>query len=253
MEDQLQEQIVELLELVKRVYSTFGFDYHVELSTKPAKAMGDPKLWDKAEKALADALKAKKIDYKLNPGDGAFYGPKIDFHVKDAIGRSWQCGTIQLDFSMPEKFDLTYEAQNGRKKRPVMLHRAIYGSVERFLGILIEHFAGWFPLWINPTQVRVISVSKHFNKYAESVIAELKANGIRVDSNLKAETTGKKIRDSQIEKIPIVVNVGEKEVKAKTLAVRTNADGKVKFGVKLKDLIKKINDNVKKKEIEFKI
>jgi len=252
-EEQIQSQIIELLDLVNRVYSTFGFEYEVELSTKPPKAMGDPKLWEKAEKALADALDSKKIKYKLNPGDGAFYGPKIDFHLKDTIGRKWQCGTIQLDFSMPEKFDLTYEAANGRKKRPVMLHRAIYGSIERFMGVLIEHFAGWFPLWLNPTQVRVITVSKNFNKYAEKVIEELKANGIRVDENLKAETTGKKVRDSQIEKIPILINVGEKEEKAKTIAVRTNKDGKVKFGVKVQDLIKKISENVEKKELELKI
>jgi len=203
--------------------------------------------------ALADALKAKKIEYKLNPGDGAFYGPKIDFHIKDAIGRSWQCGTIQLDFSMPEKFDLTYEGQDGKKHRPVMLHRAIYGSLERFMGVLIEHFAGWFPLWLNPLQVRVITVSKNFNKYAEKVVEELKEAGIRVDSALRAETTGKKVRDSQIEKIPILLTIGEKEVKAKTVAVRTNSDGKVKFGVKVNSLIKKILDNVDKKELEFKL
>jgi len=252
-EDQLQEQIIELIDLVDRVYSTFGFEYHVELSTKPAKAMGDPKIWDLAEKTLESALKAKKMDYKVNAGDGAFYGPKIDYHVKDAIGRSWQCGTIQLDFSMPEKFDLTYEAQNGRKKRPVMLHRAIYGSLERFMGILIEHFAGWFPLWLNPLQVRVVSVSNNFNDYALEVVSELKKNGIRVDSNLRSETTGKKIRDAQIEKVPIVINVGEKEVEKKTVAVRTNIDGKVKFGVKLKDLVKAIKDNVSEKKIEFKL
>ncbi|MBR9692280.1 threonine--tRNA ligase [Candidatus Woesearchaeota archaeon] len=252
-EEQIQEQIIELIDLTERIYSTFGFVYNVELSTKPPKAMGDPKLWDKAEKALADALKKKKITFKINPGDGAFYGPKIDFHVKDAIGRSWQCGTIQLDFSMPEKFDLTYEGKDGRKHRPVMIHRAIYGSLERFLGILIEHFAGWFPLWIAPTQARVISISKNFNKYAEKVIEELKAAGIRVDSNLKSETTGKKVRDSQIEKIPILLTIGEKEEKAKTVAVRTNKDGKVKFGVKVETLIKKISDNVDKKELEFKL
>ncbi len=252
-EEQIQDQIIELLDLVKKVYSTFGFEYHVELSTKPAKAMGSAALWDKAEKALKDALKKKKIKFKINPGDGAFYGPKIDFHVKDAIGRSWQCGTIQLDFSMPKKFDLTYEGKDGKKHRPVMLHRAIYGSLERFMGILIEHFAGWFPLWMNPTQLRVITVSKKFNKYAKEVEKELKDAGIRVDSALRAETTGKKVRDSQIEKIPILLTIGEKEQKAKTVAVRTNKNGKVKFKVKLNSLIKKIKNNIENKEIEFKI
>jgi threonyl-tRNA synthetase len=173
--------------------------------------------------------------------------------VKDAIGRSWQCGTIQLDFSMPEKFDLTYESAKGRKERPVMIHRAIYGSMERFMGVLIEHFAGWFPLWMNPVHARVITVSKNFNKYAQEVVKELKEAGVRVDSNLRAETTGKKVRDSQIEKIPLLLTIGEKEVKAKTVAVRTNSNGKVKFGMKLSTLIKKIKDNVEKKEIEFKL
>ncbi|MBW2995889.1 threonine--tRNA ligase [Candidatus Woesearchaeota archaeon] len=252
-ESQIKDQIIELLDLVKRIYSTFGFEYHIELSTKPPKAMGDPKLWDKAEKALAEALDTRKIKYKLNPGEGAFYGPKIDFHVKDAIGRSWQCGTIQLDFSMPEKFNLTYEGKDGKRHQPVMLHRAIYGSMERFMGILIEHFAGWFPLWLNPLQARVISVSDKFNKYAREIVKELKENGIRVDFDDSKETTGKKIRDSQIAKIPIVINVGEKEQKAETVAVRTNSDGKVKFGVKLSSLIKKIKENVEKKEIEFNL
>ena len=252
-EEQIKEQTIELLDLVDKIYSTFRFHYHVELSTKPPKAMGDPKKWEIAEKALADALHAKKIKYKLNPGEGAFYGPKIDYHIKDAIGRSWQCGTIQLDFSMPEKFDLTYEGQDGRKHRPVMLHRAIYGSMERFMGILIEHFAGWFPLWISPVQARVVAVNDSFNKYAEKVVKELKEAGIRVEFDNRAESIGKKVRDSQLERIPIVLNVGEKEEKAKTVAVRTNADGKLKFGVAVEALIKKISNNVEKKEIEFKI
>jgi len=252
-EEQIQDQIVELIELVDRVYSAFGFKYDVELSTKPAKAMGDPKIWDIAEKSLADAMDAKKMKFKINPGDGAFYGPKLDFHIKDAIGRSWQCGTIQLDFSMPEKFDLTYEGKDGKKHRPVMLHRAIYGSLERFMGILIEHFAGWFPLWINPLQARVIAVSDDFNKYASNVVKELKENGIRVDFDDRAESTSKKVRDSQLQKVPILINIGEKEEKAKTIAVRTNKDGKVKFGVKTEDLIKKISENVEKREIEFKL
>jgi threonyl-tRNA synthetase len=252
-EEQIQEQIIELIDLIERVYSTFGFKYDVELSTKPEKAMGDAATWEIAEKALADALAAKKIKYKLNPGEGAFYGPKIDFHIKDALGRSWQCGTIQLDFSMPEKFELTYEGQDGRKHRLVMIHRAIYGSFERFIGILIEHFAGWFPLWLSPLQVRVIAVNDSFNSYADAVLKELQKNGIRADFDDRAESTGKKVRDSQIEKIPIVLNVGEKEQKAGTVAVRTNKDSKLKFGVKVKDLVSRIKENVDKKEIDFKL
>lgn len=250
--EQLQEQIIELIDLIDRVYSIFGFKYNVELSTKPEKAMGDPKIWEIAEKALADAMKVKKMKFKVNPGDGAFYGPKLDFHVKDAIGRSWQCGTIQLDFSMPEKFDMTYEGQDGKKHRPIMLHRAIYGSLERFIGILIEHFAGWFPLWMNPHHARVMAVSDAYNKYAQKVVDELKKAGLRVDFDDRAESIGKKVRDAQHLKIPIIINVGEKEEKANTVAVRT-ADNKLHFGVKVKDLIKKINDNIEKKEIEFKL
>ncbi|MBW2981414.1 threonine--tRNA ligase [Candidatus Woesearchaeota archaeon] len=252
-EEQIKENVIEILDLIDRIYSTFGFEYKVELSTKPEDAMGDPKMWEKAERILSEVLKEKKMKYKLNPGEGAFYGPKIDYHLKDTLGRMWQCGTVQLDFSMPEKFNLTYEGEDGRKHRPVMLHRAIYGSLERFMGILIEHFAGWFPLWLNPLQVRVIAVNDSFNNYALSVVKELKKNGIRADFDDRAETTGKKVRDSQIEKIPIVLNVGEKEKKAGTVAVRTNKDGKLKFGVKVKDLISKIKENVEKKSIDFSL
>lgn len=251
-EEQIKEQIIELIELVDRIYSTFGFKYHVELSTKPAKAMGDPKKWDIAEKALADALHAKQIKFKLNPGEGAFYGPKIDFHVKDAIGRSWQCGTIQLDFSMPEKFDMTYEGQDGKKHRPVMLHRAIYGSVERFFGILIEHFAGWFPLWLAPVQARILTVADRFNDYAKQVISEMKSAGIRVEFDDRAESIPKKVRDAQMDKIPIIITIGDKEQKAKTVAVRT-ADNNVNFGVTANNLIKKIIENVEKKECGFRL
>lgn len=252
-EEQIKSEVKGLIEFIDEVYSLFGFEYNVELSTKPEKAMGDQKLWDLAESTLKDVLDESGKEYKINEGDGAFYGPKIDFHLTDAIGRTWQCGTIQLDFQMPEKFDLTYEGSDGRKHRPVMLHRVVIGSVERFMGVLIEHFAGWFPLWINPLQVRVVTVSNKFNDYAKKVIAELKKEGIRVDSNLRSETIGKKIRDSQMEKVPIVLNIGQKEVDKETVAVRTNKDGKVKFGVKLDELISKIKNNVDSKEVEFVI
>jgi len=251
-EEQLKKQIIELIELVDDIYKTFGFTYEVELSTRPEKAMGSKEVWDKAEKYLAEAMKAKKMKFKINPGDGAFYGPKLDYHIKDALGRSWQCGTIQLDFSMPEKFDLTYEGQDGRKHRPVMLHRAIYGSLERFMGILIEHFAGRFPLWIAPVQARIITVADRFNKYAETVEKELKDAGIRVDFDKRTESVSKKVRDAQMQEIPIIINIGEKEETAKTVAVRT-LDGKVHFKVKTDSLIKKILKNVEGKEIKFEI
>ncbi|MBW2977496.1 threonine--tRNA ligase [Candidatus Woesearchaeota archaeon] len=251
-EEQLKDQLIELIELVDDIYSTFGFTYDVELSTRPEKAMGSKEVWDKAEKYLAEAMKAKKMKFKINPGEGAFYGPKLDFHIKDALGRSWQCGTIQVDFSMPEKFDLTYEGKDGRKHRPVMVHRAIYGSLERFLGILIEHFAGRFPLWIAPVQARVITVADRFNKYAGSVVKEMKKAGIRVELDTRTESVGRKVRDAQLQEIPAIINIGEKEETAKTVAVRT-LNGKVKFGLKTDSLIKKMLDNADKKELKFEL
>jgi threonyl-tRNA synthetase len=244
-EDQLHEQIIELLELVDRVYSTFGFEYNVELSTMPEKAMGDPKLWKKAEKILAEALEAKKIKYQLNPGEGAFYGPKIDYHLKDAIGRTWQCGTIQLDFSMPEKFDLTFEGQDGKKHRPVMLHRAIYGSIERFLGILIEHYAGKFPMWISPVQVRILPISDRHIKYADSVKQEMQKLGLRVEIDDKADTTSKKIRNAELSHVNYILVVGDKEVKNKTVNVRTRDNkilGEKKVGILAKEMLKEVEE-----------
>ena len=247
-EEQITEQISELIDLVDKIYKTFGFKYEIELSTKPEKAMGSPKIWKLAEGALQMALKAKKINYQINPGDGAFYGPKIDFHIKDALGRKWQCGTIQLDFSMPEKFDLTYEGKDNKKHRPVMIHRAIYGSLERFLGILIEQYAGKFPLWLSPTQVKIITVSDKNIPFAKKVYQELKENNIRAELDDRAETIGKKVRESQInDKPPCLITIGDKESKNKTLAIRTS-DGKVKFGIKSKAFIKKILKNIENKE-----
>ena len=251
-ESQLQEQIVELIELCDLTYKTFNFEYEVELSTKPEKAMGSKEIWDKAEKVLKEALKAKKLKYKINEGEGAFYGPKIDFHLKDCLGRTWQCGTIQVDFSMPEKFDLTYEGKDGKKHRPVMVHRAIYGSLERFLGILIEHYAGKFPLWIAPVQIRVLTVADRFEKYAEKVKEELEKNNFRVELDARTESVNYKVREAQLQKIPLILNVGEKEEEGKTVAVRTQ-DGNLHFGVKIKELVKKINKNIEGKEQEIKL
>ncbi len=248
-EEQLQDQIIELIELVDEVYSTFDFKYDIELSTRPEKAMGDKKLWDKAESALQKALEKKKLKYKINEGEGAFYGPKIDYHIKDAIGRSWQCGTIQVDFSMPEKFDLTYQAKDGKKHRPVMLHRAIYGSIERFLGILIEHFAGKFPLWIAPVHARVLTITNSFDKYGEEIAKKLEKDLI-VERDYRAESLGYKIREAQSKKIPLIIIVGEKEQQNKTIAVRT-LDNKVHYGVKTEDLLKKVLKNIEDKEVGF--
>jgi threonyl-tRNA synthetase len=248
--EQLKGQIIELMDLINKIYSTFGFEYDVELSTRPAKAMGEKKLWDLAEKTLADALKAKGQKFKINAGDGAFYGPKIDFHIKDALGRSWQCGTIQLDFSMPEKFDLAYEGKDGKRQRPVMLHRAIYGSLERFMGILIEHFIGKFPLWLNPVQVKLVTINDDVIPFAEEVMAKMKANGLRVELDDRARTMGKKVREAQLEKINYIVTIGEKEVEKKKLAIRTR-NGEVKFDVDIDKFISSLLKEVETKEIKW--
>jgi len=220
-ESQIKEQVRELIALVNRVYDQFGFAYRVELSTKPEKAMGDPKLWELAERLLTEALQESEIEFKINPGDGAFYGPKIDFHVKDALGRSWQCGTIQLDFSMPEKFDLAYEGSDGQKHRPVMIHRAIYGSLERFIGILIEHYAGKFPLWLSPRQARVVPISDRHAEYAQDVAKAFRAGGIRTEVDARAETVNKKVREAQLDQVNYILVVGDKEVTEGTVNVRT--------------------------------
>ena len=246
-EEQLQEQIEELINLVHEVYSIFGFEYHVELSTRPEKALGDKKTWDIAENTLEEALKAKKINYKINPGDGAFYGPKIDFHVKDAIGRTWQCGTIQLDFQMPEKFDLTYEGKDGKKHRPVMLHRTIYGSLERFLGILVEHFAGKFPLWLSPEQIRILTVAERFTDSAEKLKETLGKEGFLVKLDNRAESIGKKVREAQLAKVNYMLVYGEKEENTGKLTVRTRSN-EVINDVELKEFIKNLKEEIRKKE-----
>jgi len=249
-EEQIKEQITELIDLIDRVYSTFGFEYNVELSTKPAKAMGDSKTWETAEKALADILKTKKIKFNISPGEGVFYGPKIDFHVKDAIGRSWQCGTIQLDFLMPEKFDLTYEGKDGRKHRPVMLHRTIYGSLERFIGILIEHFAGRFPLWLAPVQAVILTVADRFNGYAEEVKSLMEEKGLRVELDFRSESVSYKVREAQLRRIPLAVVIGDKEQKNKTIAIRT-LDGKTQYGIKIITFIEKVIKIIQEKSSEY--
>jgi threonyl-tRNA synthetase len=252
MQNQIEKEVLQLIDLVDFIYKAFNFTYHIELSTRPEKFAGKKENWDKAEKALEDALKLKKIDYKINPGDGAFYGPKIDYHIKDCIGRTWQCATIQVDFSMPDKFDLNYIAEDGNKHKPVMIHRTIYGAVERFLAILIEHYSGKFPLWLAPVQARILTVADRFNLYAKKIKEELERDNIRVELDTKTESVGRKVWEAQVQKIPIIINLGEKEEKNNTVAVRT-LDGKVKFNVKVKDLINRILDNIEKKKEKFEI
>ncbi len=225
LEDQIIAELKGVIDLVDKFYTLFGFPYHVEVSTKPEKAMGSDEIWEVATETLKQALDEKGMKYRINEGDGAFYGPKIDFHLQDSLDRTWQCGTIQLDFQMPEKFDLTYVGEDGEKHRPVMVHRVIYGSIERFIGILTEHFAGAFPSWLAPVQVRVLPITDRSHEYAKQVVEELKAEGIRVEADLRSEKTGYKIREGQMQKIPYLLIVGDKEVEAGTVSVRHRREG----------------------------
>lgn len=225
--DQIEQEIINIFQLIDTIYSKFGFNYTVELSTRPEDSMGDERLWEHAESSLEKVLNHLKVDYELNEGDGAFYGPKIDFHIKDALGRSHQCATIQLDFQMPEKFDLTYIDENNEKVRPVVVHRAIYGSIDRFFGILIEHYAGAFPTWLAPVQVQVIPVSTDVHlDYAKEIQAKLKQAGFRVELDDRNEKMGYKIREAQVQKIPYMLVVGDKEVAEQAVNVRKYGEKK---------------------------
>ena len=221
---QIKTEIQNVIDLFNEVYSVFGLSYHAELSTKPAKAMGSDEIWETTTKALQEALEDCGMEYIVNEGDGAFYGPKIDFHLRDSIGRTWQCGTIQLDMLMPEKFDLTFVGEDGQKHRPVMIHRVVYGSIERFIGILIEHFAGLFPLWLAPVQVRVLTITDKQLPYANELALKMKAKGIRVEVDIRNEKIGYKIRESQILKTPYTVVLGDKEIEENKVAVRKHGE-----------------------------
>lgn len=224
-EDHIKEEIIDIMNIVKYIYGVFGFPYHVELSTRPENAMGEKALWDRAEQALQEALDDQGVEYKLNPGDGAFYGPKIDFHLEDCIGRTWQCGTIQLDFQMPEKFDITYIGPDGEPHRPVMIHRTVLGSLERFLGILIEQYAGAFPYWLAPVQVKILPVSDEHLTYAKNVASLLQKQDVRVEVDRKEGTLGKKIRDAQMQKTPYMIIIGNREVENEVVSVRDRSKG----------------------------
>ena len=223
--EQINEEVKGVIQLIDSVYKTFGFNYHVELSTRPEDSMGSDELWEKATDALRDALTELGMDYIVNEGDGAFYGPKIDFHLQDCLDRTWQCGTIQLDFQMPEKFDMCYIGEDGEKHQPVMLHRALFGSIERFLGILIEHHAGAFPTWLSPVQAKVLPITDKFNDYAYEVAEKLAAAGVRVEVDSRNEKIGYKIRESQMQKVPYMLVVGEKEATSGTVGLRKRGEG----------------------------
>ena len=223
---QLESEIICIMQMIDKFYKIFGFKYSVELSTRPEKRIGDDKLWDKAEKTLEKTLKKMKTKFKINKGDGAFYGPKIDFHIKDSLNRSWQLATIQLDFAMPERFDLTYKDNKDKNKRPIILHRVIYGAIERFIGILLEHTNGHLPLWLAPKQVRVINFTNRNDKACKALDIELNKKGIRADLDLGSEPLSGKIKKAEMEKIPLIVVIGDREEKSGDLAVRRN--GKIK-------------------------
>ena len=211
--------------MINEVYSLFGFQYHVELSTRPEDSMGSDEDWEMATDALRSALDELQLPYVVNEGDGAFYGPKIDFHLVDCIGRTWQCGTIQLDFQLPQRFELEYVGADGEKHRPIMIHRVVFGSIERFIGILIEHFAGAFPTWLAPVQVKVLPISDKYMDYAQSVLNKLTEAGIRAEVDTRAEKIGYKIREAQTAKIPYMLVVGQKEEEENTVSVRSRAAG----------------------------
>ena len=237
--EQVEDEIIRLMKLIDSIYKMFGFTYTMELSTRPEDSMGSDEQWDAAINGLKNALEVQGLEYSINEGDGAFYGPKIDFHLKDSIGRTWQCGTIQLDFQMPEKFDLVYIGADGEKHRPVMLHRVIFGSIERFIGILIEHYAGAFPTWLAPVQVKVLSIAEPHIEYAKKLEEEFKKNGIRVEIDDRPEKIGYKIREAQLQKVPYMVVVGDKEVEAGTVGVRSRKDGDI-GQMKIEDSINKL-------------
>lgn len=224
-QDQMKEEVIKCMAMYKKMYGVFGLEYHVELSTRPENSMGSDELWEISTNALREAIEKTGVPYQINEGDGAFYGPKLDFHVQDSLGRTWQCGTIQMDMQLPERFDVNYVGEDGEKHRAVMLHRAGYGSLERFIGILIEHFAGAFPTWIAPVQVKVIPVTEKHMDYAKSVAKTLSESNIRVELEEANETLGYKIRKAQMEKVPYMLIVGDKEEKSHTVSIRSRKDG----------------------------
>ncbi len=243
-EEQITSEISNVIKLIDEVYSLFGFKYHIELSTRPEDSMGSDEAWETATNGLVNALEQNNIKYTVNEGDGAFYGPKIDFHLEDSFGRTWQCGTIQLDMQMPERFELEYTASDGTKKRPVMIHRVAFGSIERFIGILIEHFAGQFPTWLSPVQVKVLSISQKFHEYAKKVANELDLAGIRVETDERDEKIGYKIREARNERVPYIIVVGEKDMDANKVSLRSRANGE-EGQFDLKDVIDRIKEEIR--------
>ncbi len=248
--EQIQEEILGVLQLVARIYSTFGLGFHLELSTRPEKSIGTDAQWDTATNGLKAALKQYGAEYKINEGDGAFYGPKIDVHIKDALGRTWQCGTVQLDMNMPERFDLTYIGADNERHRPIMIHRVIYGSIERFFGILVEHFAGQFPLWLAPVQAAILPINDELAPYAREVAARLEKTGLRTEVDQRSESLNKKVREAQLNKIPLILTCGAKEKESGRLSVRT-LDGQVRQGVEAEAFERIVLANIRTRQLKL--
>ncbi len=242
-QEQIPEEIKGVIRLIDEVYSRFGFKYHVELSTRPENSIGSDADWEVATNGLKEALDASEIPYVVNEGDGAFYGPKIDFHLEDSIGRTWQCGTIQLDFQLPQRFEAEYTGADGEKHRPIMIHRVVFGSIERFIGILIEHFEGKFPLWLSPVQIKILSISDKFNEYAKAVKEQLEAEGLRCELDDRAEKIGYKIRAARMERVPYILVVGEKEAESNTVSVRKRDEGEL-GGMRIQELLEEIHSEL---------
>ncbi len=252
IDGQLESELKMLLQMVKEVYGTFNMTFKAKLSTMPDNHMGDESLWQKAEAALKKALDANGMKYELNEKDGAFYGPKIDFDVLDSMNRSWQCATIQLDYQLPLRFNLEYTGEDGKAHTPIIIHRAILGTLERFIGILIEHYQGKFPVWLSPVQARVISISEHVNSYSEKVYQELKKSRIRVHADFSDRTLEYKIRDAQMQKVPYMIIIGKKEEEKNTVTIR-DRNGKQKHDVSIEDFIKKVTDETKERRFSTEL
>jgi threonyl-tRNA synthetase len=251
--EQIESEIIGVINLVQELYAAFGFkDYHIELSTKPVDHIGSDEIWETATNALAGALKNKGMDYKINAGDGAFYGPKIDFHISDCIGRSWQLGTIQLDFSMPMRFELVYTDKDNSEKTPVMIHRAILGSLERFLGILIEHYAGLFPLWLAPEQIRIMPISEKTNDYAQALLAKLKTNGLRATLDVSDDKIGAKIARAHADHVPYMLVVGPKESEQGAVNVRIR-QSQTQVTISAEKFISKAVEKITLKTVELNL
>ncbi len=247
--DQIEAEVLGVLHLAQKIYSRFGLNFHLELSTRPEKSIGSDQQWEEATTGLKAALERYGQDYVINEGDGAFYGPKIDIHIKDALGRTWQCGTVQLDMSLPERFDLTYKGMDNEKHRPIMIHRVIYGSLERFFGILVEHFAGKFPLWLAPVQAILLPINQDLADHARNIKQQIETAGIRCEVDTRNETLKKKVRDAQLDYIPLIITLGDKEKESSTLSVRT-LNGKVKMGLTMEAFTRPVLHHIKTRTLD---